>query len=192
MGFIFNVVKHHFSDTIKILNQYKALQKKESDVIKLLHKIGKNQFDVYKGNLTTKEILLCYKKQKTHTYGNFEYFFAKDHSLWIVKKIIKNHQIKLHIHPARNTFIQNIDSNKELPMHIRIHSSLYKILLMFYWNFIINYPIDNSQDIFIYINSIDTFSTINSIRENLNLPKISPKQFDKENIYNLFYKFFNK
>ncbi|GIX42325.1 MAG: hypothetical protein KatS3mg129_2058 [Leptospiraceae bacterium] len=192
MGLIFNVIKHHFKDTLFIINQYKILNKKDEKIIKLLNKIGTNQFDVYKGHLTTKEIIQCYKNQNLLNYKHYEYFLCSDNSLWIVKNIKKDDIIKKHLHPARKTFIKFLenDFNINSSLHIRIHSNTYKTLLLFYWYMVTYFHFNNFKSILLYIEDNDLLSFINFIRIKLGLPELNKNQFSIHKFKELFCKFF--
>lgn len=195
---IFNVIKHHFRDTIFILHQFKNLQKNSNDVLKLLTKIGKNHCDVYKGNLTTKEILEEYQNKKNQLLTlnqkqNFKMFLCKDNSLWIIKDIYKNSKIYKHLHPARNTIIKEYSSIYSINprIHIRIDANKYKILILCYWLYL-NGMKNNYIDFIKFLYNTDLLQLINLVRIKVNLPVLSTEQFDKNLYLNLFLEFFEK
>lgn len=195
---IFNIIKHHFWDTIFILHQFKNLQKNSNNVLKLLNKIGRNHCDVYKGNLTTKEILEEYQNKKNYLLmfyekQNFKMFLCKDNSLWIIKDIYKNSKQYKHIHPARNTIIKNYSSTYEInpKLHIRIDANKYKIILLCYWLYLSEIK-ENHMNFLHFLYNVDLIDLINTTRKKLNLSEISNLHFNKELYLNLFLQFFEK
>jgi len=189
---IFNVIKHHLRETINILHYYYQLNKSEKEIVKLLNKIGTNSFDVYTGNLSVKEILACYSKNPVYSYMGFEYFLCDDDSLWIIKNINKNNQLKKHLHPARRNFIFNLKDKiwANPKVHVRIYSYTYKSLLLLYWHIFKEYHFKNYYEFINIIKDIDIKDKINDVRAKMNLPIIDEKHFNQKKYIDLFYKFF--
>ncbi len=189
---IFNVIKHHFRETIDIFHCYHRLNKSEKEIVKLLNKMGTNSFDVYTGNLSVQEILFCYNKNPVYTYDDFEYFLCDDDSLWIIKNIYKNNQLKKHLHPARRSFVLNLKDRIWVnpKLHVRIYSYTYKTFLLLYWHILVEYRFKNYYELINIINDIDIKDKINDVRAKMNLPLIHEKHFNQKKYIDLFYKFF--
>jgi|GEM_PF-2770299 hypothetical protein len=191
---IFNVIKHHFRETIDILHCYNQLNKSEKEIIKLLNKIGTNSFDVYTGNLSVKEILFCSNKNPVYTYESFEYFLCSDGSLWIIKNIYKKNQLIKHLHPARKNFILNLKDKILINpnLHIRVYSYTYKTILLLYWNLLLEYRFKNYYEFINIIHDIDIKDKINDVRTRINMPFIHEKHFNQKKYIDLFCKFFKQ
>ncbi len=191
---IFNIIKHHFWDTISILSKFRNRKKTNLEVLQLLNKIGHNHCDVYKGNLTTKEIIEDYQAKKNHFICFKEkqnFFLCRDNSLWIVKDIYKNSKLYKHIHPARNTIINKYSSMYGInpKYHIRIDANKYKTFLLCYW-FYLNKIKENHINFIDYLYKINLLEFINIARTTLCLPDLSTKQFNKDLYLKLFVQFF--
>lgn len=130
--FIFNLWKHHLNETKKILKIYQENQVPIQKILSILNKMGKNQFDLYIGNLTIREIIQDFNTSKKETYNGTNFFLCKDQSLWIYQTIYKNYKSYIHFFPARKSILckfSNFNSN----LHLRFHSNSYKTLLLSYW-----------------------------------------------------------
>ncbi|MFN3603723.1 MAG: hypothetical protein ACK4UJ_03305 [Leptonema sp. (in: bacteria)] len=146
---VFNLWKHHLKETKKVLEYYHQKEFSLNKIDKVLLKLGNNQFDLYVGNLTVKEIIQDMKFIEKIKYNENILFICKDKSLWIYKKIMKKNKEYIHFFPARKLFLNDFRDLVDPNLHLRIHSNSYKTLLLAYW-FYLNKK-DHSWNFFSYI-----------------------------------------
>ncbi len=193
---ICNIFKHHFKETINIINQYYCLNKTEKEILKIFNKIGNNEFDLYTGNFRIKEIIYFFCNNIISCNSSPKdkgYFICKDHSVWIYKYIYKKNKKSIHIHPARNTFIkelkkENLKINSELIL--RLHSNLYKTILMLYW-FYLYYHKKNFITFLEFLSSDNIIQNLNTIRNRIHLSSLKNEYIYFQKILNISHRLFN-
>ncbi len=169
--FIFNIWKHHLKESKNILKVYSTKQVPLQKILKIFNKLGKNQFDIYLGNLRIQEILEDFKTSKKFKVKDIDFFICKDQSLWIYKNIYKNY---IHIFPARKSIFYKF-KNINTDLHIRLHSNTHQTLLLCYW-----LQLNDS-------NNTDPKILIHKARKILKLPQI---QFDKSKTLEIYNQLF--
>lgn len=179
MAYIFNLWKHHLKETKKVLKSYSQKNIPEKKIKTIIQKLGENEFDLYTGELSIKEILLNFKNSEKIYYKENLLFICKDQSFWICKKIYKNNKEIVHFYPARKTIIKKFENIVNPKLHLRIHSNNYKTLILAYWEYL-----NKSNESQNYLEFIE------KSREKLSLSKID---FNKskllEKFINLFISF---